>query len=108
VGGRGRRRRRGRTAARPAGHDDLRDGLSAKLTGVVEALHEPLLPFFITRDEDIRDPGELGEAGGITWVELSGDAARLDEWLGGAQLPVRVVEGEPGVRAVGIGERELR
>jgi hypothetical protein len=85
-----------------------RDGLTAKLTGVAEALREPLLPFFITRDEGIPDPGEPGTGGGITWLELSGDAQRLDEWLEGARLPVRVVDGEPGVRAVGIGERELR
>jgi hypothetical protein len=39
---------------------------------------------------------------------VAGDRALLDHWLGGADLPVRVVEGTPGVRAVGIGERELR
>ena len=33
-----------------------------------------------------------------------------NDWLGGADLPVRVVEdgGGRGVRAVGVGERELR
>jgi hypothetical protein len=39
---------------------------------------------------------------------VAGDADRLREWLGGADLPVRNADGAPGVRAVGIGGRELR
>jgi hypothetical protein len=85
-----------------------RDGLRARLAGVATAMAEPMLPFFIRRDPGIADPGEGGDAGGIAWVEVSGDAARLRAWLGGAELPVRVTEGEPAVVAVGIGERELR
>jgi hypothetical protein len=92
-----------------------RSGLTARLTGVAEAMREPLLPFFIARDPGVADPagsrgasGGSGGAGGIAWVELAGDAARLERWLGGAALPVRVVEGAPGVRAMGVGERELR
>jgi hypothetical protein len=82
-----------------------REGLSAHLTGLTEALREPFLPFFVSRDPGTPDPGEGGDAGGITWIEVSGDAGRLARWLDSADLPVRVVEGEPGVRAVGIGER---
>ena len=41
-------------------------------------------------------------ATGIAWLELGGDEARLREWLGGAELPIRVVDGEPGLRAVGL------
>ena len=67
-----------------------------------------LLPFFISRDPGIPDPGLGGDAGGITWIELAGDAARLERWLDRASLPVRVVDGPPAVRAVGIGQRELR
>jgi hypothetical protein len=85
-----------------------RAGLSAHLTAVREAMREPFLPFFIARDPGVPDPGEGGAAGGIAWVEVSGDAARLERWLGGAQLPVRVVGGAPAVRAMGVGERELR
>jgi hypothetical protein len=86
-----------------------RSGLTARLTGVPEAMREPYLPFFIARDPGVADPaGSGGGAGGIAWVEVSGDAARLEDWLGGASLPVRVVAGEPGVRAMGVGERELR
>ena len=86
-----------------------RDGLRARLAGVATAMTEATLPFFIERDEGIADPGEGGAAGGITWVEVAGDAQRLRGWLGeGADLPVRVTEGAPAVLAVGIGERTLR
>ncbi len=72
-----------------------RAGLRARLAGVATAMAEPALPFFIERDAGIADPGAAGDAGGITWVELSGDAARLRAWLGGAELPVRITDGEP-------------
>jgi hypothetical protein len=85
-----------------------RAGLSARLTGVAEAMQEPFLPFFISRDPGVPDPGIGGDAGGITWIELAGDAARLERWLDFTPLPVRVVDGPPAVRAVGIGEREFR
>lgn len=85
-----------------------RAGLSGQLTGVAEAMHEPFLPFFISRDPGVPDPGAGGNAGGITWIELSGDAARLERWLDSAPLPVRVVDGPPAVRSIGIGEREFR
>lgn len=86
-----------------------RDGLSARLTGVAAAMADPSLPFFIERDPGTADPGADGDHGGITWIELSGDAGRLESWLGpGARLPVRVVAGPPAVLAVGIGSRELR
>jgi hypothetical protein len=85
-----------------------RDGLRARLAGVAIAMAEPTLPFFIQRDPGIADPGEGGDAGGITWIEVAGDARRLDAWLGTTELPVRVSDGDPAVLAVGIGERELR
>ena len=88
-----------------------RSGLTARLTGVAEAMADPLLPFFIARDPGIADPsGSDAGPGGITWVEVGGEAARLAEWLGGADLPVRVVEGGGGrgVRSLGVGDRELR
>jgi hypothetical protein len=86
-----------------------RSGLTAQLTGVAEAMREPHLPFFIARDHDVADPGGANaSAGGITWVELAGDAARLRDWLGGAELPARIVDGAPAVRAIGVGDREWR
>jgi hypothetical protein len=88
-----------------------RSGLTARLTGVAEAMADPLLPFFIARDPGIADPSGADDGpGGITWLEVGGESARLAEWLGGADLPLRVVEDGRGrgVRAVGVGERELR
>jgi hypothetical protein len=85
-----------------------RSGFSARLTGLAEAMREPFLPFFISRDPGVGDPGLDGDAGGITWIEVGGDAARLERWLDFTSLPVRIGDGPPAVRAVGIGERELR
>jgi Glyoxalase-like domain len=85
-----------------------REGLSARLTGVAQAMQEPLLPFFVSRDPGVVDPGAEGDAGGITSIELAGDAARLERWLDGARLPVEVVQGPPAVRSVGIGSRTVR
>ena len=85
-----------------------RDGLRARLAGVATAMAEPTLPFFIERDAGVADPGEGGEAGGISWVEVAGDPERLRAWLGESELPVRVSGGDPAVLAVGIGDRILR
>jgi hypothetical protein len=81
-----------------------RDGLTARLTAVAQAMAEPWLPFFIQRDAGIVDPGATGDAGGIAWIEVAGDAERLRAWLDGEELPVRYATGAPpGVRAVGLG-----
>jgi hypothetical protein len=71
-------------------------------------LDEPFLPFFVSRDPGVPDPGIGGDAGGITWIEVAGVAARLEQWLDFSPLPVRVVDGAPAVLAVGIGAREFR
>jgi catechol 2,3-dioxygenase-like lactoylglutathione lyase family enzyme len=82
-----------------------RQGRTGRVTAVLEALGEPCLPFFIERG----GTGAAGATAATTWIEVAGDAGRLLEWLGGAELPVRVVDGEPAVCAVGIrGGRELR
>jgi hypothetical protein len=85
-----------------------RQGLSAQLAGLAESMAEPCLPFFIERDRGMQHPTAEGDAGGITWIEVAGDRTRIEHWLSGADLPVRVVDGPPGVRAVGIGDREWR
>jgi hypothetical protein len=86
-----------------------REGLSARVTGVEQAMREPLLPFFISRDPGVADPGAGGGAGGIVSLELAGDAARLDRWLDSpAPPPVRVVAGPAALRAVGVGDRSFR
>ncbi|HEV7883907.1 MAG TPA: VOC family protein [Solirubrobacteraceae bacterium] len=83
-----------------------RQGKTARLTGVAEFLAEPCLPFFIERDAS--QAAARVDTTGICWIEVAGDARRVRRWLGGIELPVRVVEGEPAVRAVGVGGRELR
>lgn len=81
-----------------------REGFSARLAGVAEAMAEPWLPFFLQRAAGVADPGAAGDASAIAWIELAGDAERLRAWLGGEELPVRYAEGgPPGVRAVGLG-----
>jgi hypothetical protein len=84
-----------------------REGMSAQTTGIVEALAEPYLPFFIARDPGIPGPPDTGPAP-VTWIEVAGDRERLSTWLGGAELPLRVLDGPPALLAVGIGDRELR
>ena len=79
-----------------------------RLVGLEAALAEPPLPFFISWDDVGEDHPGRGDAphrtepGGISWIEVGGDEARLGEWLGDHSLPLRVVKGPPGVRSVGI------
>jgi hypothetical protein len=85
-----------------------RQGMVARLTGVMEALAEPCLPFFIERGPDLNLRSVTRAKAGLVWIEVAGNAGRLEQWVGGVQLPVRVVDGPPGVCAIGIGNRELR
>jgi hypothetical protein len=84
-----------------------RQGMMAHLAGVSEAMAEPGLPFFIERRGPRPGPPR-DHLPALAWIEVSGDADRLSRWLAGAALSVRIVAGEPALRAVGIGERELR
>ena len=81
----------------------VRQGLSARLTGLLEAMAARFLPFFVARDPGIEDPGGSGDAGGIEWIEVAGDSDRLKAWVSGARLPVRLVDGVPAVCAGGGG-----
>jgi hypothetical protein len=81
-----------------------RQGLTARLAGVEEAMAGSGLPFFIERDPGVADPGSEGAGGGIAWLEVAADPDRLDAWLGGAALPLRLTDDRPhGPRAVGLG-----
>jgi hypothetical protein len=84
-----------------------RQGMTAHLAGVSEAMAEPGLPFFIER-RGARPGPRRDHLPAIAWIEVGGDPERLARWLAVAELPVRVVAGDPAVRAVSIGERELR
>ena len=76
--------------------------------GIEDRGAELWLPFFITWDvPPALHPGSASaahrvRADGIAWAEVGGDRARLADWLGGADAPILVADGEPGVRAVGI------
>jgi hypothetical protein len=83
--------------------------------GLDDPRREPWMPFFLAWDvPDEMHPGRARaghgvRAHGIAWVEAGGDAERLREWLGGEELPIRVIEGEPGLLRVGVGtpDREI-
>jgi hypothetical protein len=69
---------------------------------------EPWLPFFIAWDvpADLH-PGRGGADGrrdveGIASAIVGGDADRLRRWLGGAAVPIGVVDGPFGVRSVSL------
>ena len=56
------------------------------------------LPVFIQWDTPWAPGGEAR----LAWVEVGVHPATLTDWVGGAELPVRYAEGEPGVHAVGV------
>jgi hypothetical protein len=82
--------------------------------GIEERGADLWLPFFISWDvpaalhpgaapAEHRVPVER-----IAWAEVGGDEARLREWLGGADAPIRVADdgGDRRVRAVAIAVRD--
>ena len=77
--------------------------------GIDAERREPWLPFFIAWDVPAElHPGRAGAGGhtdveGIVSAEVAGDAGRLDRWLGGAPVPIGVVDGPPGLRSVSLG-----
>ena len=93
-----------------AGSRVLPDGVVVRWrsAGLEDAKREPWLPFFIEWDVPPElHPGRAPAthrvpATGIAWVELAGNPETLTDWLGGADLPFRVVKGKPGIRSVGI------
>jgi hypothetical protein len=91
--------------------------LSWRIAGLDLSLRDPQLPFFISWDDPSSHPGHdqvehPAGATGICWLELSGDRAQIEHWLGGGDLPLRFIEGSGGLEAVGIasprGEITLR
>ena len=75
--------------------------------GLEVALERPGLPFFIEWQVPAAlHPGRMGaphqrDPYGIAWVEIGADRPELEEWLAGAELPIRL-GGAPGVNAVGV------
>ena len=77
--------------------------------GIEDARRTVDLPFFIAWDGPPElHPGAASvehESGarGISWAEIVGDGSRFRAWTGGADLAVRVLDGDPpGVRAVAL------
>jgi hypothetical protein len=84
--------------------------LGWRLAGVPEALASGgFLPFFIqwAGPAELHPGGDACAAPGIAYVELGGDEAQLRQWLGGAELPVRVRAGSGGIVAAGIRDTVL-
>ena len=79
--------------------------------GIEDRGEDLWLPFFISWDvppelhPGAAPAGHRVDARGIAWVEVGGDEGRLRDWLGGADEPIRVVDGDPRVHAVGVGLR---
>jgi hypothetical protein len=87
-----------------AGKRTLPDGseVSWRMLGV-EAAFSERVPFFLQWDDDAPHPGDSGGAhGAITWLELGGDPDHIQEWLGEDVPGLRLVGGDPGIRAMGI------
>jgi len=86
-----------------------------RTAGLEDPRRDPWMPFFLTWDIPVElHPGRSRarhgvRTEGIAWVEVGGHAERLREWLGGEELPIRVIEGEPGLRRVGVAtsDREI-
>jgi hypothetical protein len=72
------------------------------MAGLERAMAEPFLPFFIEWGEGTPFPGG-GDGPGIERLVVRGDAGRLQEWLGGAVLPVEVRPGAAAVCEIAVG-----
>jgi len=69
-----------------------------RYAGVEQAMDEACLPFFIEWAEGAPFPGRAGSPQlGLRELRLTGDPARLADWLGAKDLPVVI---EPGPAAV--------
>jgi hypothetical protein len=85
-------------------HDGSRrrpDGttLSWRIAGIEEIAAEPSLPFFIEWGEGTAPPGRAAPSEGWSVGELNiqGDRARIEHWLGDHSLPITVAPGPPAI-----------
>jgi hypothetical protein len=69
---------------------------------------DPSLPSFIQWNvpEDLYPGAEVVahrvQPSGIAWLEVTGDAALINAWVGSPDFDLRIEPGEPGVRRVGL------
>jgi hypothetical protein len=79
--------------------------LTWRAAGIEEAMRSHgALPFFIQWEGpgELHPGGDHQAPGGIGWVEVASDEARLGDWLGGAELPVRFASEGSGITAASI------
>jgi glyoxalase-like protein len=92
-----------KSRARPDGST-----LSWRLAGMELAMETGAFPFFVEWDgPPEHHPGAAevehdADPQGIAWVEVSADEERLRDWLGDADLPLRITEGDPSITAAAI------
>jgi hypothetical protein len=88
-----------------------------RLAGLELTFLDPSLPFFIQWDLPEQHPSHQSaphrvQPSGYALIDLAGDPARIENHLGGAELPVSVDQGDPAVRSVVIatdqGDIEIR
>lgn len=86
--------------------------LTWRAAGLREAAAESWPPFFMQWDDPADFPGALAArhqngAGGVAWLEVATpDPGRLERWRAGGEVPLRVVDGPPGLRRVAIATRD--
>jgi Glyoxalase-like domain len=73
-----------------------------RMAGIDRAFSEPQLPWFIEWNEQATYPGmaETPLDANVVRVEIEGDAATLDEWLGAHAMPVEQRPGGRGITSV--------
>ncbi len=97
------RRRRVRPDGRP---------LTWQAAGLQDAAEHSWPPFFMQWDDPADFPGALAArhangATGIAWLEVATpDPARLRRLMSGAEAPIRLVDGMPGLPRVAVTARE--
>jgi hypothetical protein len=72
-----------------------------RMAGLERSAEEPSLPFFIEWGAGTPYPGEaLTQSATIDELRLEGDPERIEEWLGGAKVPISVSQGRPALRSI--------
>jgi hypothetical protein len=90
-----------------AGSRERPDGTEVRWrsAGLEDPRREPFLPFFISWEAAGSHPGRLRaghgvQAKGIARIDVQGDDRSLRSWLGGDDLPIRVMDA--GARVVSV------
>jgi hypothetical protein len=82
--------------------------LTWKAAGIAPAAELGWLPFFMQWDDPAQYPGgqpvrHASGATGVAWIEVATPAPdRLARWTEGAEVPLRLTPGEPGLRRVAL------